>query len=32
MPHIDDDRGLSCLMVNTERGQNLINSIDARET
>ena len=29
MPHLDDDRGLSCLMVNTERGQNLINSIDA---
>lgn len=29
MPHLDDDRGLCCLMVNTERGQNLVNSIDA---
>lgn len=29
MPHLDDDRGLCCLMVNTERGQSLVNSIDA---
>nr|KHM47488.1 F420H2:quinone oxidoreductase [Coprobacter secundus] len=29
MPHLDDDRGLCCLLVNTERGQALVNSIDA---
>lgn len=29
MPRLDDDRGLCCLMVNTERGLKLVNSIDA---
>ena len=29
MPYLDDDRGLCCLLVNTERGQDLVNSIDA---
>lgn len=29
MPQLDDDRGLCCLMVNTERGRELINGIDA---
>ena len=29
MPHLDDNRGLCCLMVNTERGLKFVNGIDA---